>query len=79
MKLTFKTFSLETCVVPSICTCDHVEVRDGRDESSRKLGKFCGSKTAVSLVSTGRFMWIAFESDFRTSKPGFRATYIAEG
>ena len=79
MKLTFKTFSLETCVIPSICTCDHVEVRDGSDESSRKLGKFCGSKTPAPLVSTGRFMWIEFESDSRTRKPGFRATFIAEG
>ena len=79
VKLTFQTFLLETCIVPSLCTCDHVEVRDGKDGDSSKLGKYCGSKTPDPIYSTGRFMWIEFESDFRTTETGFRATYIAEG
>ena len=78
VKLTFHTFLLETCIVPSICTCDHVEVRDGQDGGSFKLGEYCGKRTPDPAYSTGRFMWIEFKSDSRTTDTGFRASYTSE-
>ena len=78
VKLSFQVFLLETCIVPSLCTCDHVEVRDGKDGDSPKLGKYCGNKTPDPIYSTGRFMWIEFKSDSRTTDTGFRATYTSE-
>ena len=81
VKLTFKTFLLETCVISSSCSCDHVKVRDGKDSSSTELGTFCGGRTPgpTPILSSGRFMWIEFDSDFRTEDKGFSATYSAVG
>ena len=77
VELTFKSFLLETCFIPSICSCDHVQVRDGKDRFSPELGKFCGTNTPASIRSTGQFMWIEFYSDTSDSNKGFRATYEA--
>ena len=69
------SFELENCFVPFWCTCDHVEVRDGKDRSATELDKFCGNDKPSSLRSTGRYMWVEFESDFRTTRKGFHATF----
>ena len=79
LKLTFETFLLETCLVPSTCTCDHVEVRDGSDGGSRQLGKFCGNKNPDPIMSSGRFMWREFDSDSSSTEKGFSATYTTFG
>jgi len=79
VKLTFETFLLETCLVSSTCTCDHVEVRDGSDGGSRQLGKFCGNKKPDPIMSSGRFLWIEFDSDSSFTEKGFSATYTAFG
>ena len=77
VRLEFDYFQLETCTVPSLCTCDHVEVRDGRDESARSLQKSCGDNKPSRLRSTGRFLWVEFESDSRTTRNGFHASFKA--
>ena len=74
VELTFDSFELENCFIPVWCTCDHVEVRDGKDRSATELDKFCGDDKPSSLRSTGRYMWVEFESDFRTTRNGFHAT-----
>ena len=78
MKLTFHTFMLETC---RSCSCEHVEIRDGSDGSSTELAEFCGGRTPglSPILSSGRFMWIEFSSDFDTEDKGFNATYTAIG
>ncbi len=79
MELTFETFDLEDCFVSSstVCSCDHVEVRDGRDGNSEKLERFCGGSEHSSLTSTGRYMWVEFESDSKETRKGFKATFKA--
>ncbi|CAH3143109.1 unnamed protein product, partial [Porites lobata] len=75
VQLTFQTFVLETCVIPSVCTCDHVEIRDGSDGSSPSFGRFCGNNKPSPIHSSGRSLWIEFDSDLTTNEKGFSATY----
>ena len=77
VRLQFDSFRLETCTVPSVCTCDHVEVRDGRDESARSLGKFCGDNGPSILRSSGQQLWVEFDSDSLTRATGFSASFKA--
>jgi len=77
VQLTFTTFQLENCAVPSLCTCDHVEVRDGLSASSRKLKELCGDKIPRALRSSGRYLWVEFESDSETVGNGFSAFFEA--
>ena len=79
IQLTFQTFVFETCLVPSICTCDHVEVRDGSDGNSPQLGKFCGKNKPPPVQSSGRYMWVEFDSDLTRHEKGFRSNYTAVG
>ena len=77
VELTFNTFELETCAIESICTCDDVEVRDGQTGSSDLLQRLCGDNKPSSLQSSGRYMWVEFESDSKTTRKGFNATFKA--
>lgn len=77
VRLEFQSFQLETCTFPSVCTCDHVEVRDGRDATGNSLERSCGDKKPSHLRSSGRFMWIEFESDSKTTRNGFHAIFHA--
>ena len=77
VRLEFQSFQLETCTIPSVCTCDHVEVRDGRDATGNSLERSCGDKKPSHLRSSGRFMWIEFESDSKTTRNGFHAIFNA--
>ena len=79
VQLTFQTFVLETCVIPSVCTCDHVEIRDGSDGSSPSFGRFCGNNKPSPIHSSGRSLWIEFDSDLTTNEKGFSATYTTVG
>ena len=79
VQLTFQTFVLETCVIPSVCTCDHVEIRDGSDRSSPSFGRFCGNNKPSPIHSSGRSLWIEFDSDLTTNEKGFSATYTTIG
>ena len=78
VQLTFETFEVNTCTIaPSLCLCDHVEVRDGKTASSPELEKLCGDKTLSSLYSSGRYMWVEFKSGSGTAQKGFNATFEA--
>ena len=77
MELTFNTIQLENCFFPSLCTCDHVEVRDGQSASSPELETFCGDNKPSPLRSSGRYLWVEFHSDSRTVGNGFSASYRA--
>ena len=79
VQLPFQTFLLETYLLPSTCTCDHVEIRDGSDGNSSSLGTFCSDNKPSPIQSSGRFLWIEFDGDFRTNEKGFSATYVAVG
>lgn len=77
VQLTFNTFKLEDCAISSICTCDHVEVRDGQTENSPSLKKHCGNEKPTPLGSSGRYMWVEFDSDSKTTEKGFNASFVA--
>ena len=77
VRLRFDSFRLETCTLPSVCSCDHVQVRDGRDESSQSLAKLCGDHSPTILRSSGQTLWMEFESDSLTGGQGFSATFKA--
>ena len=79
IQLSFQTFILETCLISSFCSCDHVEIRDGSDGNSPSLGRFCGVNKPPPIQSTGRFLWVEFDSDLTRNKEGFNATYTAVG
>ena len=77
VKLTFSSFSLES---KSSCSDDYVEIRDGDLLSSSKLiGKFCGSRLPPIIVSSYKYIFVRFVSDFdnypfiRTFSATFRA------
>ena len=79
VQLTFTTFQLENCAVPSLCTCDHVQVRDGRDGNAPELRELCGDNipATLRLQSSGRYLWVEFESDSKTVGNGFDAFFKA--
>ena len=79
VQLSFQTFELETCIIPAFCTCDHVEVRGGSERDATKLGKFCGKNKPAPVHSSGRHMWVEFDSDLTRNERGFLATYTAVG
>lgn len=59
------------------CAYDHVEIYDGRDTRSPSLGRFCGTKKAPPVVSSGNKMFLRFFSDNSVQKRGFEASYDA--
>ncbi|XP_078360313.1 bone morphogenetic protein 1-like [Oculina patagonica] len=79
VELTFETLDLEDCLIYSskVCTCDHVEIRDGKDGKSEELERLCGGSEHSSVKSTGRYMWVEFESDSKETRKGFKATFKA--
>lgn len=58
------------------CGYDSVEVFDGRDSSSEKLGKFCGNSIPPEFVSSGRYLLIRFKTDDTINWKGFSAWYV---
>ncbi|GFG35967.1 hypothetical protein Cfor_02931, partial [Coptotermes formosanus] len=57
-----------------MCMHDYVEVYDGKDASSRKIGRYCTS-TPLTLRSTSDHMFIKFRSDMFVSGRGFHIHY----
>ena len=62
VKLTFSSFFLES---KTSCSDDYVEIHDGDLPSTSKLiGKFCGSWLPPIIVSSYKFIFVRFVSDF---------------
>ncbi|XP_064618038.1 tolloid-like protein 1 isoform X2 [Liolophura sinensis] len=57
------------------CSYDQVEVYDGEEESSVKLGRFCGSEVPSELTSSGEYMLVTFKSDDTINMKGFLASF----
>ena len=71
VRLTFNYFTLES----SPCsTRDYLEVRDGSSSTSTRKGTYCGSY-APNMTSSGRYLWIRFQSDSSVRYKGFEARY----
>ncbi|XP_068193293.1 tolloid-like protein 1 isoform X2 [Antennarius striatus] len=57
------------------CTHDYVEVYDGGEETSPKLGRFCGTVAPQQLVSTRNVVLIKFVTDNENEGAGFSLQY----
>ena len=73
LRLTFNDFSLES---GSCSTRDYLEVRDGSSSTSTRIGTYCGTY-ALNITSSGRYLWIRFQSDWSLRFRGFDARYTA--
>ncbi len=58
------------------CVYDFIEIRDGGDPESPKIGSYCGYKMPEDIKSTGNQLWIKFVSDSSVQKAGFAATFM---
>ena len=57
-----------------------LKVRDGRGETDRLIGKYCGSTLPAPIRSTSNTLWVRFKSDSSVQEAGFRAAYtVGEG
>lgn len=54
---------------------DYIEVYDGNEELSDKLGKFCGTTKPSPFVSSGNELLLKFHSDDTVNWKGFHAVY----
>ena len=54
---------------------DYLEIYDGGDEVSDKIGRFCGVRSFAPFVSSGRELLLKFRSDDTVSWKGFLAQY----
>ncbi len=78
VELSFTTFQLKSCAMFAWCICDLVQVRDGQSASSKELETICGDKQPPTLRSSGRYMWVKFDSDsIKSAESGFNATFKA--
>uniref|UniRef100_UPI00358F3720 tolloid-like protein 2 isoform X2 n=1 Tax=Myxine glutinosa TaxID=7769 RepID=UPI00358F3720 len=73
--LSFQAFEIER---HDNCAYDYLEVRDGDNESSRLIGKFCGYDKPNDIKSSSNKLWMKFVSDSSVNKAGFAATFFKE-
>ncbi|GAB0086814.1 Cubilin [Sergentomyia squamirostris] len=58
------------------CTYDYLEVFDGKDASSKSLGKFCNAdEHPLSLQTTSNFAMLRMRTDFSNQGRGFNLRY----
>ncbi|KAF7660942.1 hypothetical protein LDENG_00271430 [Lucifuga dentata] len=72
IELRFSLLSLEP---DHNCRYDYVEVRDGDDQSSPVIGRFCGDRLPPPLKSSSNVLHILFISDGYNNLDGFALTY----
>uniref|UniRef100_A0A1I8JRB3 CUB domain-containing protein n=1 Tax=Macrostomum lignano TaxID=282301 RepID=A0A1I8JRB3_9PLAT len=69
----FKHFEIER---HPDCAYDHVEIRDGPDATSERIGVFCGdAMPPTPVISTGNSMFVGFVSDSSLQRKGFNADH----
>lgn len=70
--LNFESFDvghIGSCFSMNGDECSYVYVREGKYESSKDIGKYCGSRVPKKIVSTGRYLWIRFKaSQYRSTR-----------
>ncbi|XP_069688891.1 cubilin [Periplaneta americana] len=72
IQLVFVDLELEN---HSRCMHDYVEIYDGRDTKSRKIGRYCTTDPVVILLSSSNYMFIKFRSDVSIATRGFHLRY----
>ncbi|KAK7483783.1 hypothetical protein BaRGS_00024999, partial [Batillaria attramentaria] len=71
--LKFQSFEIEN---HDNCVYDYLEVRDGSDETSPQIGRYCGYKIPDDIKSTGNKLYVKFVSDGSVQKAGFAAKFV---
>ena len=74
IKFTFIHMALEW---DSKCDYDYVELRNGLDSYSSKIGRYCGSTPPSARYSSGRYMWVKFHSNSNKNLKGFIGNFEA--
>ncbi|NP_999728.1 bone morphogenetic protein 1 homolog precursor [Strongylocentrotus purpuratus] len=73
--LSFQSFEIER---HETCIYDYVEVRDGHEDTSPLIGRYCGYFIPDDIKSTGNKMMVTFVSDGSVNKGGFSADFFKE-
>ncbi|XP_077999583.1 tolloid-like protein 1 [Glandiceps talaboti] len=73
--VSFQSFEIER---HDSCIYDYLEVRDGHDEDSRFLGRYCGYNIPADFKSTSNKLMVKFVSDGSVNKGGFSARFFKE-
>lgn len=75
IKLEFQYFDLGG--TRAVCRTDYVELRDGRQETSPVLRKFCTTTRPQPVGSSGNVMWIRLKTSNNIYMLGFTASWQA--
>ena len=70
-------FSVEEGSSIYTCDTDYIAVYDGNNKTSRRIGPFCGntSRPFRTIHSTGRHLYIEFQSNNQVQYSGFELKY----
>ncbi|XP_062900253.1 cubilin isoform X2 [Mobula hypostoma] len=60
------------------CDLDYLELRDGANSDAPLIGHFCGSTKPSTQRSTGRVMYVRFQTNSALNYVGFKAKYSIE-
>ncbi|XP_019741112.1 bone morphogenetic protein 1a [Hippocampus comes] len=74
VELIFQTFEIEE---EADCGYDYMELFDGADTKSPRLGRYCGSGPPEEIYSAGDSIVIKFRSDDTINKKGFHLRYTS--
>lgn len=73
--LSFEAFDLEQ---HDSCAYDYIEIRDGENQDSDLIGRYCGQKQPNKVLSTSQSMFVKFVSDSDINRAGFVANLQSE-
>ncbi|XP_076614626.1 bone morphogenetic protein 1-like [Chaetodon auriga] len=74
VEIIFQVFEIEE---EADCGYDYVELYDGADIKSPRLGRYCGSGTPEEVYSAGDAIVLKFHSDDSINKKGFHVRYTS--
>ena len=57
------------------CNNDWITVYDGPDKNANRIGPFCGNAPFQTIHSTGRHLYIEFQTNDRKTGNGFKLNY----
>ncbi|PAA49385.1 hypothetical protein BOX15_Mlig029509g1 [Macrostomum lignano] len=72
LEINFEAFDLEA---DSSCRYDYLDVYDGPDSSSKRLGRYCGSSLPQALKSTTNKLYFRFKTDHSITGRGFKISW----
>lgn len=70
----FTDFELESHVD---CAYDRVELYDGEDSNTQRLGRYCGGSKPLPgpIIASANQMYMTFSSDASVQRKGFHAAH----